>query len=175
MGNSRVDVRKPEHAALLRDVFAAANRRRLPIVIHLWTIDKDYGATFSEALLNEVLPAAPDIVVQIAHMAASGPGYHSDDAFEVFAKAAESNDPRMRLVYTDVASMVTKDMDPQSLELVARRLRQFGIERVLFASDRAPRGANDTPAEAWSAFRRLPLTAEEFKAIAGNSAPYLRD
>ena len=174
LGNSRVDVRNPEHAEKLRAVFRAANEHRLPIVIHLWTVDKDYGASHSEALLNEVLPAAPDVVIQIAHMGASGPGYHSDEAFEVFARAAEAGDPRMKNVYTDVASMVTDDVSDDTLQLVAKRLRQFGLERVLFGSDRAPGGGNETPKDAWSAFLRLPFTPEEFRSVAGNVAPYMR-
>ncbi len=174
LGNSRVDVRNPEHARKLHAVFEAANGHRLPIVIHLWTLDKDYGAGHSQALLEEVFPAAPDIPIQIAHMAASGPNYHSDEAFEVFAEAAARGDPRMKNVYTDVASMVTADTSDQTLELVAHRLRQFGLERVLFGSDRAPGGSNATPAAAWAAFQRLPLTQDEFRTVARNEAPYMR-
>jgi predicted TIM-barrel fold metal-dependent hydrolase len=171
-GNSGVDVRKARHAESLRRVFRAANERRLPIVVHLWVSD-GYGREHSEAFLKKVLPEAPDIPVQIAHLGASGPGYHSDDALEVFAEAAAAGDPRMKNVYFDVASMVLRETPPDTLQLVARRLRQLGMRRILFGSDRA--GAyNVAPGDAWQAFRRLPLTDEEFRTVAENLAPYLR-
>jgi predicted TIM-barrel fold metal-dependent hydrolase len=172
-GNSMVDVLKPEHVEKLRAVFRAANEKRIPIIIHLWTSFGNYGRAQAEAFLNQILPAAPDIPIQIAHMGASGPNYHSDDAFEVYATAAEKKDPRMKNVYTDVASMVTRNTRPEVIELVARRLRQFGLSRVLFGSDFAPGGTNEPPATAWESFRRLPFTKDEFKTVAGNVAPYL--
>jgi predicted TIM-barrel fold metal-dependent hydrolase/ketosteroid isomerase-like protein len=171
-GNSGVDARKARHAESLRRVFRAANERRLPIVVHLW-VPGGYGREHSEAFLKNVLPAAPDVPVQIAHLAASGPGYHSDNALEVFAEAAAAGDPRMANVYFDVAGMVLRDTPPKTLALVARRLRQLGMRRVLFGSDRAGT-FNVPPGDAWAAFRRLPLTDEEFRTVAGNLAPYLR-
>jgi predicted TIM-barrel fold metal-dependent hydrolase len=173
-GNSGVDLLNPQHVEKVRQVFRVANEKRLPIVAHLWTTDKRYGREHSEIFLKQVIPAAPDIPIQIAHMAASGPNYHSDDALEVYANAAVAGDPRMKNVYFDVASMVTRNTRPEVLALVAKRLRQLGLQRVLFASDRAPGGSNDTPKDAWEAFRRLSLSEAEFRKVAGNVAPYMR-
>lgn len=173
LGNSRVDVLNPEHIEKLRAVFRAANEKRFPILIHLWTSLGNYGRPHAEAFLNQILPVAPDIPIQIAHMAASGPSYHSDDAFEVYAKAAANRDPRMKNVYVDVASMVTRDTPPETLKLVARRLREFGLRHVLFASDRSPGFGNESPKQAWESFRRLPMTEEEFRTVAENVAPYM--
>jgi len=172
-GNSHVDVLNPQHVEKLRRVFRAANDKRLPIVVHLWT-GQTYGPKHSEAFLNEILPAAPDIPIQIAHMAASGPNYHSDDALEVYANAAVAGDPRMKNVYVDVATMVTRNTRPETLELVAKRLRQLGLQRILFGSDRLPGPTGDSPNIAWEAFLRLPLSQEEFRTIAENVAPYMR-
>jgi predicted TIM-barrel fold metal-dependent hydrolase len=174
IGNSRVDMLDPQHVEKLRTVFRAANEKRFPILIHLWTSAGNYGRAHAEAFLNQVLPVAPNIPIQIAHMAATGPGYSSDDAFEVYASAAASNDPRMKNVYVDVASDVIRSTPPEMLELIAKRLRQFGLQRVLFASDRVPGFGNDSPKDAWEAFRRLPLTEKEFRTVAENLAPYLR-
>jgi predicted TIM-barrel fold metal-dependent hydrolase len=173
MGNSQVDMLNAEHVEKLKAVFRAANEKRIPILIHLWTSGGNYGRPHAEAFLNQVLPSAPDIPIQIAHMGASGPDYHSDDAFEVYALAAEKKDPRMKNVYTDVASMVTRNTRPAVIELVAKRLRQFGLNHVLFGSDFAPGGTNETPGTAWESFKRLPLTKDEFRTVAGNVAPYL--
>jgi uncharacterized protein len=172
-GNSGVDVLNQQHGEKVRQVFRAANDKRLPIVVHLWTPGK-YGREHGEAFLSQIATAAPDIPIQIAHMAASGPGYHSDDALAVYADAAVAGDPRMKNLYFDVASMVVRSTPTPTLELVAKRLRQLGFQRVLFASDRVPAGSNDSPKDAWEAFRRLPLNAEEFRKVAGNMAPYLR-
>ena len=172
-GNSGVNVLNPQHVEKLRAVFRAANEKRFPIVVHLWIRGK-YGAEHSEAFLNQIVSAAPDIPIQIAHMAASGPDYHSDDALEVYAKAAVANNPLMKNLYFDIASMVTRDSSAATLELVAKRLRELGMRRVLFASDFAPGGSNAEPKEAWDAFRRLPLKEEEFKIVAANVAPYMR-
>lgn len=174
IGNSRIDVLDPQQMEKLRTVFRAANEKRFPVIIHLWTSVGNYGRAHAEAFLNQVLPVAPDIPIQIAHMAATGPGYSSDDAFEVYANAAEKNDPRMKNVYVDVASDVIASTPPETLELIAKRLRQFGLKRVLFASDRDPGFANETPKDAWKSFRRLPLTEKEFRIVAGNLAPYMR-
>ena len=59
----------------MKEFFHAANRLRLPIVAHLWTSDPRYGAEHSQVFLDQLLPEAPDIVVQIAHFAGGGPGY----------------------------------------------------------------------------------------------------
>src|SRR6266849_2709536 len=47
-------------------------------------------------------------------------------------------------------------------------------EWVLFGSDRIPSLTSEDLATAWQSFRRLPLSEEEFRTIAGNLAPYLK-
>jgi hypothetical protein len=59
---------------MVKAVFAGANRLRLPIVQHLWTLDPNYGKPEAEIFLNQILPGAPSMVVQIAHMAGAGSG-----------------------------------------------------------------------------------------------------
>jgi len=39
---------------------------------------------------------------------------------------------------------------------------------------RDDRGGNPPPQQAWAAFRKLPLSDEEFRTIASNLAPYMR-
>ena len=171
-GNSGVDLKKPEHVEAVRTVFRAANRRRLAIVAHLWTLDKDYGRKEAEVFLSELLPAAPDVVVQIAHFAGGGPGY-TDEALAVYADAVAAGDPRTRNLYFDIATVAT-DQSDEVLARFAERIRQIGVERILYGSDAAFGGRN-TPRKEWGAFRGMtPLTDSEFAAIADNVAPYLR-
>ncbi len=168
--NSGVDVRNPEHVEKLRRVFAAANARRLAIVAHLWVgADRTYGREHAEIFLKQILPAAPDVTVQIAHFAGGGPGY-TDEALAVYAEAIAAGDPRTKNLYFDVATVADGQPDTV-LRKLAERIRQMGPTRVLFGTDLGPPPAR----QSWANFRIVvPLTEDEFKTIAGNVAPYLR-
>ena len=172
-GNSRVDMRKPEHAAKVRDVFAAANRAKLAIVTHLWTIGdyEEKAGEHARAFLDQALPAAPDVTVQIAHMA--GGGFSNDSAMAVFAKAFAARDPRVARVYFDVASITTTVPDGALAKDVSR-MRQIGLDRFLWGSDMT---SAENPARLqWRVYRGFsPLTDEELRTLASNVAPYLRD
>lgn len=91
----------------------------------------------------------------------------------MFSEAAAAGDPRMKNVWTDAATVVTLDAPADMLALVARRMREFGLERVLHGSD-TPASPEFTGHQGWVYFRRLPLADEELRTIADNLAPYLR-
>ena len=176
-GNAGVDLRDPAHLEQVRRVFQEANTRRMPIVVHLRTYRIPYGREFSRIFLDRVLPAAPAIPLQIAHMAGSGPGWYdpdADPALSVFAEAAQAGDPRMRNVWFDLATMVDREMPRETAARFAARIRQLGVHRVLYGSDVAV-GGNLPPRQGWAAIRGLlPLTDDEFRTIAENVAPYMR-
>lgn len=179
LGNSGVDLRDPAHVAAVARVFAAANDLGWPIVAHMKTRGAAYGRRDAEIFLERILPRAPDVPVQVAHMAGSAPGYpaFADEAFGVLAEAVQAKDPRARNLYFDVTTVVTAKTSRDNAELIARRLRQVGLRRVLFGADLALGGDSGTPPprEAWAIFRAmLPLTDAEFDDIAANRAPYLR-
>ena len=168
LGNSSVDLRKPEHSEAVGAVFAEANRHKLGIIVHLWT-DPSFeteGAAHAAAFLQHVLPKAPNSAVQIAHMA--GGGRATQPALKVLADAITANDPRTRNLYFDVATLVDGET-PANLKLDAERMRQIGMKRILFGSDtRIP------SLTGWASLHALPLTEEEFRTIAANVAPYAR-
>jgi len=56
---------------------------------------------------------------------------------------------------------------------IAARIRQIGVERVLYGSDAAASPAS-YPKAGWAAFQRLPLSEAEFRLVASNVAPYMR-
>ena len=168
IGNSRVDMKNPEHVEKLRRVFKAANDNRMAIIIHLWT-GEEYGKEQAEIFLGQILPSAPDIPVSIAHFAGGGPGY-TDEALAVYAEAIQKNDPRTKNVYFDVAT-VADGQSEAVLKKFAERIRQIGVKRVLFGTDLGPPHAR----QSWMIFRTTtPLSDEEFAAIAGNVAPFLK-
>jgi predicted TIM-barrel fold metal-dependent hydrolase len=74
-GNSDVDLDDPQQLARILDVFQAANTNRMAIVVHMRpsvTRRRPYGAAQAQVFLDKVLPAAPDVPVQIAHLAGAG-------------------------------------------------------------------------------------------------------
>jgi predicted TIM-barrel fold metal-dependent hydrolase len=173
--NSQVDLQNSEHVEQLRQMFRAANERRMPIVAHVWT-GPAYGRADAQVFLNKVLPAAPDIPIQIAHLAGAGPGGGPGpkEALAVFADAISAADPRTRNLYFDVTTNVTMQISVEDAAFFTARLRQIGLQRILYGSDMAIMG-NPTARESWGAFRAmLPLTEAEFKTIADNIAPYMR-
>ncbi len=153
-------------------VFKAAEKHEMAVLVHTWVGGNDYGAEHAKAFIKYVLPAAPRTVVQIAHLAGSGPGYDGDAAFEVYAEASAAGDDRLDNVWFDVATSVTDSASQATLDLVTKRLRTAGLDRVVFGSDFAGL-MNAPPASAWNDFKRLPLAAHEFSAIATKLAPYM--
>lgn len=177
-GNSDVDLDNPEKVAQVRRIFAAANRHRMAIVVHMRTsldLRRKYGADAARVFLNDLLPAAADVPVQIAHLAGAG-GYDAviDSALSVFTDAIAKHDPRMKNVWFDATTVVLPGMSPDELQQIIARIRQLGVERVLYGSD-AALNPLAYPKAGWEAFQRLPLTEAEFRVIANNVAPYMRD
>jgi predicted TIM-barrel fold metal-dependent hydrolase len=178
-GNSDVQLENPAHVEQLSRIFRAANAHHMAIVVHMRaSISKKrpYGATQARVFLEQVLPLASNIDVQVAHLSGTGPGYDdppAKEAMAVLAEAVERHDPRTRRLWFDVASCVDVDISPANAALVVKRIRQVGAKRILYGSDAAA-GSNLRPRESWAAFRRLPLTEAEFRQIAKNVAPYFR-
>jgi predicted TIM-barrel fold metal-dependent hydrolase len=177
-GNSDVDLSNPEHARRLRDVFGRANAYKMAIVAHMRssiTRKRPYGADQARVFLDDLLPAAPDVPVQIAHLAGAG-GYDDplvDQALGVFIAAIAKHDPRMARVYFDVSGVAGLGKWEDKAGLIATRIRELGVDRILYGSDGAG-GGNLAPREAWAAFRQLPLSEAEFRTIASNLAPFMR-
>lgn len=178
-GNSDIQLDDPAHVARLREVFAAANAAKLAIVVHMRaSISKGrpYGARQARIFVEQVLPAAPDVTVQVAHFGGTGPGYEdppSREAMAVMAAAVARHDPQTRNLWFDIASIVDRGIKPELASLVADTIRQVGTDKVLYGTDSA-QGGNLRPRESWDAFRKLPLTEAEFTQIAGNVPPYFR-
>jgi uncharacterized protein len=177
-GNSDVRLDDTDHLARVRAVFRAANGHRMAIVVHLRpsvTRKRPYGAAYARTFLEELLPAAPDVPVQVAHLAGAGSYADGpvDDALGVLASAIAAGDRRVTNLYIDVSGVAGLGPWKAHTALIVRGLRQIGMRRLLYGSDSAG-GTNPTTAEAWASFRQLPLSAEEFRTIASNVAPYLR-
>lgn len=171
--NSDVDLTNPAHAERVEAVFAAANRLGLPIVVH--TRDgEDFGREETTMLLERILPAAPDIPVQIAHL--WGGGAYSGEALETFAEAFADRRAVTRNLYFDLtdAAFGAAHSEERAAEIVAH-MRTIGLERMFYGSDAAIEGHGDAAAS-WQHFREtMPLTQDDLRTITGNVAPYLAD
>ena len=144
---------------------------RMPVILHART-RPDYGAEEARIILEQLVAAAPDVPVQIAHL--WGGEAFSDPALAVYAEAVASGDARFRNLYFDVAELALVVTDRTALQRIADRMRQIGISRILYGSD-GPETEAKAPREAWALFRSaLPLTDAEVRAIAANLAPYLQ-
>lgn len=175
-GNSDVDLDNPEHVRKLRQVFRAADRHHMAIVVHLHSnVDhhRPYGAKEARIFLTRVLPAAPHSTVQIAHLAGSG-GYDdpaTDAALSVFLRAIAQHDPRVSHLYFDISGVAGLGEWKSKKHLIAGRIREAGAHRILFGSDGA--WTSVTPLRATAAFHELPLTREQFHVIDTNVPPYM--
>jgi predicted TIM-barrel fold metal-dependent hydrolase len=175
-GNAVVDYHNPEHIARVRRVFRAANDRRMAIVAHVRasvTAKLPCGRAEALIFLSELLPAAPDVVVQVAHLASAGSARDegAQQAFEVFVDAVARNDPRTRNLYFD-ATVLGEPPAADNAQRWAAAIRRLPT-RVLFGSDATTAAA--TPAGVWMAMRKLlPLTDDEFMGIANNTPPYMQ-
>ena len=115
-GNSDVDLDNLEHVKRVGQVFREANRHGMAITVHMRasvTRQRPYGAKEARVFLDELLPAAGRVPVQIAHLCGGGDYDESiDAALRVFVDAIARRDPRMARVYFDVSGMTGID-DPQ--------------------------------------------------------------
>ena len=169
LANSSVDLRKPDDVQQLRRVFRAANEQRLPIVVHMRPRLRPYGKEDAEIFLREVLPEAPNVPIQIAHLVGWG-GYDdaADQAGAVFSDEIAKNDPATKNLYFDITTIVFPGQPAELQQRIAQRIRQLGVRRVVYGSDLGD------PQRGWAdVLRFIPLTQSEFAIIAGNETPYL--
>jgi len=97
-GNSDVQLEIPEQLEKVQQVFRAANAHGMAIVVHMHpsvTMKRPYGTAFARIFLNDVIPAAPNVPIQIAHLTSSGDFDEPavGEALDVFAQAIADNDP----------------------------------------------------------------------------------
>lgn len=174
-GNSGVTLRNPAHLARMQQLFALAERLRVPVLVHMRARGGfDYGPEDARIFIEKLLPIAPDVDVIVAHFA--GGGDYSDELdqiMSVFAEAARRHDPATKNLYFDLAGVVTADASPHLCALVAERIRQIGPKHILYGSDLLPPGGSIRAG--WEIFHsKVPLTPAEFQTIMSNRLSFIR-
>lgn len=187
---SSFEFSKAEEVHQLQDVFREANRLGMPILIHLHPNDENWdGGRDSLIFFEQVLPLAPDVPVQIAHMAGWG-GYDetADAALSTLAKQCAAHPKVCEHLYFDISAVLVppaaahaapgsdlrllyerQKRFPEGLPRLVVNIRKIGLGKVLFATD-------------WPVFdikdsvqllrKELPLSATEIEQIFRNVAPY---
>jgi predicted TIM-barrel fold metal-dependent hydrolase len=174
----------------LQQVFREANRQHMAILIHLHPYEKDWnGRRSAQIFLEQVLSQAPDVPVQVAHMAGWG-GFdrNSEEALATFADACEHRNPACTHLYFDISAAIVPPLAPNATppgELqfayemqknfpegpshLAANMRRLGLNRILFATD----WPVFTPKDYIEVLRAgLPLAPAEIDQIFRNVAPY---
>lgn len=190
LANAEFRFDRPAEVEKLRGVFAAADRLRMPILIHLRTRENWHGRRNAQVFMEKVMPAASDVSVQIAHLGGWG-GYDraTDETLSTFAKICEEHPDSCRKLYFDISAVVLpptyakaapgsedrllwdeqKDFTDGS-ERLATNLRRIGLSRILFGTDWPETTAN----EYIPALRHgLRLSPAEINRVFNNAAPYL--
>lgn len=179
----------PAQVEQLRKVFAAAERLRMPILIHLRSEETWHGRDNVQVFMEKVLPSASDVPVQIAHLGGWG-GYDqaTNDTLSAFAEACEQHLDHCRNLYFDISAVVLSPAyarAPQASderilwdaqkdfaegpERLAIGLRRIGLSRILFGTD----WPNETASNYIDALRHgLRISPAEISQILRNVAPY---
>lgn len=185
LANSRFNFERSADVKKLERIFALANRLHMAIIIHLRTDEKWNSERSVRLFVDKVLPMAPDVPVQVAHMGAWG-GYDrsTDTALQTFISSCRSHRPTCRHLFFDISVVVldpaaTDRVDrllareqqdfPQGPYRLAANIRKFGIQRILFGSD----FPDSMPAEYEQLLRtELKLKPGEVDQLFSNVAPY---
>ena len=173
LGNSRVDLRDTAQVNQLRGLVAAVGTAKLALVIHARGTPQ-YGAAEARALVDEVLPAAGDVPVQLAHGTGwGGLDEATLDALQVIVEAIERGAPGTRHLVIDLALVTMGEDTPMPLrERAVALIRRAGLKRFVMGSDWP---AIYTPAAHEAYLRRqLPFTEAEWQLLRENDAPYVR-
>ncbi|MDE3202130.1 MAG: amidohydrolase family protein [Acidobacteriota bacterium] len=155
LANAKFQFDNPVQIRALRQVFRRANHLRMPILIHLRSAEKWDARQGIQTFMTQILPLAPDVPVQVAHLGGWG-GYDriTDESISTFIEECDAQPKLCRHLYFDIAAIVLppsaatappgsdnrllydeqKDFTdgPQRL---ADNLRRIGLGRILFATD----------------------------------------
>ena len=188
LANSDLDLRNPVHVDSLRLILKEASHLDMPVIIHLFTRNPDYGRQDASIFIEQVLAEVPDLIVQIAHMGGAGLYTPNTDsvmmAFEqavteypavmdedlVFDIAASARNPEIALSQGDTARA---EALRQSNKMLADDIKQIGVQRVVFGTDWV--GFSRAPADFTKTVRSIPLSDMMIQKLFANRSPYLGD
>ena len=160
LGGSGVDLRVPEHVDAMSAVLDKVSERGVPVLMHAVSADGlplDTDALFNMAFL---LATHPDVRMTLAHCASAS--NFDLNTLTALLVAFESSPPLLS------PTKFYGDATLSEKEQVVWRLRKWGLEHVLFASDYLLVSPQETPSEALDTIASYPFTQEELDMILSN-------
>ena len=179
LGNSGFDFRDPAQVKRLAAVFAAADRNHLAIVIHMQTRPSTYGPEDATIFLRDVLPSAPHVTIQIAHVG-SGGGLDKGVLAVLAVFAAAIHDKPKLSAHLQFDTAMVPDLFSNKRKLSAAKgdvaeldtvMHKIGMKRFLPASDYTL--GLDLKAYFTNQKASFALGDTEWRTIARNRAPYV--
>ncbi len=164
---SELDVANDQHLAALAQVFDRAEQRDLPVTIH---VANPIGLPLDSAALTRfgtIVATHPNVRVAFAH----GFSLLDNQQLEWLTYGIQQGVFKRANVFIDVSAYLSahRDAPLSEREVIVWRLRQFGLDHVLFGSDYlAVDPSADTAAEALEAVSAYPFTRAELDSILGN-------
>lgn len=173
LANSAFNPKLDADVEKLKYFFDEARLLKMPLIVHV-RHTKNYTAEDIQIFLDEVLPHAGDLPVQIAHAGGWG-GLDNDTltALSEYAGAIRHHKVGTRNIFFDLALVVMHDgTDSKLLERLVLLMREIGLNRFVLGSDWP---AMYTTEKYYSLLEgELPLTRDEWLVILCNRAPWLR-
>lgn len=171
LANSDVDLQNQDHITKLRAVFDLMNEYERPVVIHLRNLNPEYGYEDARLFIEQIAMHAPKVTIQLAHIAGWG-GYDAgtDGAIQAFMDAIDNGTLDRSQVWFDIAAVVDTESPDDNADQLIARLREIGLDRVLFATDWDEVDPKSHIAELKE---YLSLSDDEWTQLMSNEAPYL--
>jgi len=177
---SGVDLEDPEHLRRLEAVFAEAEKKDVPVLMHFSPPDPERLAYDTEEVQNfidQVLVPHPHVRVCFPHLAGGGSVSEAQLAAMRTIIAAYDSNPSLvkENGFMDISAVVmphavtfgtavTEPPTDEQLAEVVELMRQWGMERVLYGCD----FPLSPPEEALELDARYPLSVEEYNQIMNN-------
>lgn len=186
LANSKVDLRNPKHVQKIGKIFQQANANGLGVIVHMRYKKQPYGKKDAKIFVDKILSKAPDVPIQIGHLAGWG-GYdrQTDEALSIFADYSANNKLNTN-IYFDLSAVIrpvrnqedsTQSYQPpkwypqKRYERLTQQIKKVGLDRILFGTDWPdwnPRSyKNDI-------VNKLNLSKNELDIIFSNKAPWFQ-
>jgi uncharacterized protein len=145
--NSDVRLRNPEHVQRVREVFARAAEKNIPVVAHVFNERIDgFGPEDVEILVSQIIEPLRTLRITIAHLGGGG-GFDRQvqRTFKALINAVAERPQLARRVWVDCAAVMHTGAPPplgattrEQRSQLARLVGAWSIERVLWGSDTEP-------------------------------------
>jgi len=178
--NSGIDLTHKDHLERLRQIFALAEEKAMPVILHLNAIEGDSRKENVDILIRELIGKHPRSQIYIAHLGGSG-GYSGrvGEVLNAFISHLDKGGAlEDREIFFEMSAVVLKEtseeVEPpgeERLRQLAFDLRRLGLHRVLFGSDHPVFNPQEY---AETLQQKMNMKAEEIQQILSNEAPALK-